>query len=117
MNTVNNETKHKKRRASAHSRGDPSMSNDSPMHTNGVIGAEPLLATPKKNRRKKSVIFDDVENVPAGKPTKSVVKRVPSKYNEFIKHHMALESVKALQPKERFGYISKLWRENKATKD
>lgn len=91
MNTVNNETKHKKRRASAHSRGDPSMSNDSPMHTNGVIGAE--------------------------KPTKSVVKRVPSKYNEFIKHHMALESVKALQPKERFGYISKLWRENKATKE
>jgi hypothetical protein len=30
---------------------------------------------------------------------------------------MSLESVKALQAKERFGHISKLWRESKAIKE
>ena len=40
-------------------------------------------------------------------------KRVPSKYNLFVREQMTKQSIKDLPPKQRFAQVSKLWKESK----
>jgi cyanophycinase-like exopeptidase len=73
---------------------------------------------PKKVRKgKRRVENGDIQSV-IQSVTEDQVKpkrtRAPSKYNEFVKHHMSVESIKSMEPRSRFGQISKLWREHKA---
>lgn len=44
-------------------------------------------------------------------------KRLPSKYNLFVKEHMQKDEVKKLAPKERFSHISKLYKDSKVLSD
>ena len=40
-------------------------------------------------------------------------KRVPSKYNLFVREQMTKQSIKDLPPKQRFSAVSKAWKESK----
>lgn len=74
---------------------------------------------PKAGRKKAEVVPVQAE-IPAEQEEEQLLltpkiktKRLPSKYNLFVKEHMQTDEVKKLAPKERFSHISKLYKDSK----
>ncbi len=73
----------------------------------------------KPKGRKKTEVVSVPAEIPAKQEEQLLLtpkiktKRLPSKYNLFVKEHMQTDEVKKLASKERFAHISKLYKDSK----
>ena len=81
-----------------------------------VVEIPPVAVRAKRvyKKRVKKVIEEQTEpKVDEVKTSLERKKRVPSKYNLFVREYMTKQSIKDLPPKQRFSAVSKAWKESK----